>query len=78
MQLFCSNIGPVSSPSSAQKTVNPVFLSPCISVLHQITLLSSIATNKEELSHLLFTITEGQQGGELQLAEINLITEKKF
>ena len=31
--LFCSRMGPVSSPSSAQKIVNPAFLSPCINVL---------------------------------------------
>ena len=31
--LFCSNIGPVSKPSSAQNTVNPPCLSPSIKVL---------------------------------------------
>lgn len=30
---LCSRIGPVSSPSSAQNTVKPAFLSPWISVL---------------------------------------------
>lgn len=32
-QDFCNNIGPVSSPSSAQNIENPASLSPLINVL---------------------------------------------